>query len=184
MRSPDWAFSSLFGVICFRYSTSILAYLLNLFKGTIFCWIFVHFIIICKFGLRAVLQCVNNPTTNKEAREWGKEIYYLGGSDVFRLSYLLLLKNILFEIKIDGICNRFSNQELLFEFIFLLFRQSFVSVAECCIKPNRWMGKVFWAVYSPKEEETAPNGLPLDLSIFNKAGYLCIRHKGWMTDVD
>lgn len=40
------------------------------------------------------------------------------------------------------------------------------------------MGKGFGAVYSPKEEETAPNGLPLDLSIFNEAGYLCIRHKG------
>ncbi len=40
------------------------------------------------------------------------------------------------------------------------------------------MGKGFEAVYSPKEEKTAPNGLPLDLSIFNKADYLCIRHKG------
>ena len=40
------------------------------------------------------------------------------------------------------------------------------------------MGKGLGAVYSPQEEETAPNGLPLDLSIFNEAGYLCIRHKG------
>ncbi|WP_419072577.1 hypothetical protein [Phocaeicola coprocola] len=40
------------------------------------------------------------------------------------------------------------------------------------------MGKGFGAVYSPKEEETTPNGLRLDLSIFNEASYLCIRHKG------
>lgn len=40
------------------------------------------------------------------------------------------------------------------------------------------MWKGFGAVYPLKEEETAPNGLPLDLSIFNKAGHLCIRHKG------
>jgi hypothetical protein len=29
------------------------------------------------------------------------------------------------------------------------------------------MGKDFGAIYSPKEEETAPNGLPLDLYTFN-----------------
>ena len=34
------------------------------------------------------------------------------------------------------------------------------------------MGKGFGAVYSPKEKETATNGLSLDLSIFNEAGYL------------
>jgi len=39
------------------------------------------------------------------------------------------------------------------------------------------MGKGFGAVYSPKEEETAPNDLSLDLYAFNKAGYLCSRHK-------
>ena len=66
------------------------------------------------------------------------------------------------------VCNRFSDQELLFELIFLLFRQSFISVAGCFIKPSRWMGKGLGAVYSPQEEETAPNGLPLDLSIFNE----------------
>ena len=47
--------------------------------------------------------------------------------------------------------------------LFLLFRQSFISVAGCRFKPSRWIGKGFGAVYSPTEEETAPNGLPLDL---------------------
>ena len=50
--------------------------------------------------------------------------------------------------------------------LFLLFRQSFISVAGCRFKPNRWIGKGFGAVYSPTEEETAPNGLPLDLFVF------------------
>ena len=50
--------------------------------------------------------------------------------------------------------------------LFLLFRQSFISVAGCRFKPNRWIGKGFGAVYSPTEEETAPNGLPLDLFLF------------------
>ena len=39
----------------------------------------------------------------------------------------------------------------------LLFRQSFISVAGCRFKPSRWIGKGFGAVYSPTEEETAPN---------------------------
>ena len=50
--------------------------------------------------------------------------------------------------------------------LFLLFRQSFISVAGCRFKPSRWIGKGFGAVYSPTEEETAPNGLPLDLFLF------------------
>ena len=37
--------------------------------------------------------------------------------------------------------------------LFLLFRQSFISVAGCRFKPNRWIGKGFGAVYSPTEEE-------------------------------
>ena len=48
----------------------------------------------------------------------------------------------------------------------LLFRQSFISVAGCRFKPSRWIGKGFGAVYSPTEEETAPNGLPPDLFLF------------------
>ena len=48
----------------------------------------------------------------------------------------------------------------------LLFRQSFISVAGCWSKPSRWIGKGFGAVYSPTEEETAPNGLPPDLFLF------------------
>lgn len=47
----------------------------------------------------------------------GKGIYYFGGSAVFRLPYLFLLKNILFEIKINGICNRLSNQGVDFSTI-------------------------------------------------------------------
>lgn len=31
---------------------------------------------------------------------------------------------------------------------------------------SRWMEKGFWAVYSPTEEETVQNGLPLDLYTF------------------
>ena len=63
----------------------------------------------------------------------GKGIYYFGGSAVFRLSYLFLLKNILFEIK--SIVYVIGSQ--IKELIFLLFRQSFVSVAGCCVKPSR-----------------------------------------------
>ena len=48
----------------------------------------------------------------------------------------------------------------------LLFRQSFISVAGCSFQPSRRIRKGFGAVYSPKEEETAPNGLPLDLCLF------------------
>lgn len=59
--------------------------------------------------------------------------------------------------------------------LFLLFRQSFISVAGCRSKPNRWIGKGFGAVYSPMEEETAPNGLPLLFCM--RFGYLCIRQK-------
>ena len=36
---------------------------------------------------------------------------------------------------------------------------------------SRWMEKGFWAVYSPTEEETDQNGLPLDLYTF-KRGWL------------
>ena len=54
----------------------------------------------------------------------------------------------------------------LYSSLFLLFRQSFISVAGCRFKPSRWIGKGFGAVYSPMEEETAPNGLPLDLFLF------------------
>ena len=50
--------------------------------------------------------------------------------------------------------------------LFLLFRQSFISVAGCGFKPSRWIGKGFGAVYSPTEEETVPNGWPLDLFLF------------------
>ena len=50
--------------------------------------------------------------------------------------------------------------------LFLLFRQSFISVAGCRFKPSRWIGKGFGAVYSPTEEETAPNDLSLDLFLF------------------
>ena len=58
----------------------------------------------------------------------------------------------------------------------LLFRQSFISVAGCWFKPSRWIGKGFGAVCSPTEEETAPNGLPLDLFLFQmRIGYFCIR---------
>ena len=35
------------------------------------------------------------------------------------------------------------------------FRQSFISVAGCRFKPNRWIGKGFGAVYSPTEEESS-----------------------------
>ena len=59
--------------------------------------------------------------------------------------------------------------------LFLLFRQSFISVAGWRVKPNRWIGKGFGAVYSPTEEETAPNGLPLLFCM--RFGYLCIRQK-------
>ena len=67
--------------------------------------------------------------------------------------------------------------------LFLLFRQSFISVAGCSFKPSRWIGKGFGAVYSPTEEETAPNGLPLDLFLFPiRIGYLCIRQwDKWFT---
>ena len=50
--------------------------------------------------------------------------------------------------------------------LMLLFRQSFISVAGCSFLPSRWIRKGFGAVYSPTEEETAPNGLPLDLFVF------------------
>ena len=56
--------------------------------------------------------------------------------------------------------------------LFLLFRQSFISVAGCRFKPSRWIGKGFGAVYSPTEEVTAPNGLPLDLFLFYKEVWL------------
>ena len=39
--------------------------------------------------------------------------------------------------------------------LFLLFRQSFISVAGCRFKPSRWIGKGFGAVYSPTEEESS-----------------------------
>ena len=39
--------------------------------------------------------------------------------------------------------------------LFLLFRQSFISIAGCRFKPNRWIGKGFGAVYSPTEEESS-----------------------------
>ena len=54
--------------------------------------------------------------------------------------------------------------------LFLLFRQSFISVAGCRFKPSRWIGKGFGTVYSPTEEETVPNGLPLDLFSYSKWG--------------
>ena len=56
---------------------------------------------------------------------------------------------------------------LLFMLFFvLLFRQSFISVAGCGFKPSRWIRKGFGAIYSPTEEETAPNDLSLDLFLF------------------
>ena len=68
--------------------------------------------------------------------------------------------------------------------LFLLFRQSFISVAGCRFKPSRWIGNGFRVVYSPTEEETAPNGLPLDLFIFQvRFDYLCIRQKGETDEV-
>ena len=39
--------------------------------------------------------------------------------------------------------------------LFLLFRQSFISVAGCRFKPSRWIGKGFGTVYSPTEEESS-----------------------------
>ena len=67
--------------------------------------------------------------------------------------------------------------------LFLLFRQSFISVAGCSFQPSRWIRKGFGAVYSPTEEETAPNCLPLDLFLFPiRIGYLCIRQwDKWLT---
>lgn len=63
---PTWAFSSLFGAICFRCSTSIWAYLLSHCKGTIFCRIFVLSLIIYGFILRAVhCECTNNQRSKR-----------------------------------------------------------------------------------------------------------------------
>ena len=39
--------------------------------------------------------------------------------------------------------------------MFLLFRQSFISVAGCSFQPSRWIGKGFGDVYSPTEEESS-----------------------------
>ena len=64
----------------------------------------------------------------------------------------------------------------LYSSLFLLFRQSFISVAGCSFQPSRWIRKGFGAVYSPTEEETAPNDLSLDLFLFPmRLDYLCIR---------
>ena len=51
--------------------------------------------------------------------------------------------------------------------VYLLhFRQSLISVAVCISEYRHWKGKGFRAEYSPKEEDSDRNGLPLDLSTF------------------
>ena len=55
---------------------------------------------------------------------------------------------------------------MLSVYIFLHFRQSFISVAVCISEYRHWKGKGFRAEYSPQEEDSDRNGLPLDLSTF------------------
>ena len=55
---------------------------------------------------------------------------------------------------------------MLSVYLYLHFRQSFISVAVCISKYRHWKGKGFLAEYSPKEEDSDRNGLPLDLSTF------------------
>lgn len=108
-------------------------YLLSHCKGTIFCRIIFLDHLIC--GLFCRTANVLMPQYQRSKGKEEKGIYYFGGSAVFRLPFLFLLK--LARSEKIMVCNRFSDQELLFELIFLLFRQSFVSVAGCFIKPSR-----------------------------------------------
>ena len=108
-------------------------YLLSHCKGTIFCRIIFLDHLIC--GLFCRTANVLMPQYQRSKGKEEKGIYYFGGSAVFRLPYLFLLK--LARSEKIMVCNRFSDQELLFELIFLLFSQSFVSVAGCFIKPSR-----------------------------------------------
>ena len=60
---------------------------------------------------------------------------------------------------------------MLSVYLYLHFRQSFISVAVCIPKYRHWKGKGFRAEYSPQEEDSARNDLSPDLSTF----------KGWCT---
>ena len=55
---------------------------------------------------------------------------------------------------------------MLSVYLYLHFRQSFISVAVCIPKYRHWKGKGFRAEYSPQEEDSDRNGLPPDLSTF------------------
>lgn len=50
---------------------------------------------------------------------------------------------------------------MLSVYLYLHFRQSLISVAVCIFEYRHWKGKGFGAEYSPQEEDSARNGLPL-----------------------
>ena len=50
---------------------------------------------------------------------------------------------------------------MLSVYLYLHFRQSFISVAVCISEYRHWKGKGFRAEYSPQEEDSDRNGLPI-----------------------
>ena len=94
-----------------------------------------------------------------------KPIYIFGGSEIYRLPYIHLLQNNSapmdrnknsiqkgYQCKNPFVCCLF--------YLYLHFRQSFISVAVCISEYRHWKGKGFRAEYSPQEEDSARNGLP------------------------
>ena len=82
--------------------------------------------------------------------------YCFGGSEICRLPNFSLENNKpLKDLKTAWMIGYQVKTYYLCCSLFLLFRQSFISVAGCRFKPSRWIGKGFGAVYSPTEEESS-----------------------------
>ena len=106
-------------------------------------------------------------------------IYIFGGSEIYRLPYIHLLKNN--SAPMDRNKNSIQmgyqckNPFVCCLFVYLHFRQSLISVAVCISEYRHWKGKGFRSEYSSMKEDSARNGLPPDLSTFKWSLYFLCR---------